>query len=140
MIWMTWRQFRAQAVVAAAALAVAAVYLVILGAQIRHTYTTDLAHCRGSQEGCTSVMAQFTGEYKLQLELLSALLIAAPGVIGIFWGAPLVTREFEAGTHRLVWNQSVTRRRWLAAKLLLLCLASMAAAGLFSLLDRKSVV
>ena len=40
-----------------------------------------------------------------------------PALIGVFWGAPLVARELEAGTHRLVWNQSVTRTRWLATKL-----------------------
>jgi ABC-type transport system involved in multi-copper enzyme maturation permease subunit len=52
----------------------------------------------------------------------------------MFWGAPLVARELEAGTHRLVWNQGVTRRRWLAVKLLFMGLASMVAVGLFSLL------
>ena len=41
----------------------------------------------------------------------------APALIGVFWGAPLVARELEAGTHRLVWTQSVTRTRWLATKL-----------------------
>ena len=35
-------------------------------------------------------------------------------MIGAFWGAPMVARELETGTHRLVWNQSVTRTRWLA--------------------------
>ena len=45
------------------------------------------------------------------------LLLAVPGLIGIFWGAPLVTRELEERTDRLVWNQSVTRTRWLAVKL-----------------------
>jgi ABC-type transport system involved in multi-copper enzyme maturation permease subunit len=134
MIWLTWRQFRVQAISAAVVLAVAAVYLVILGAQIRHTYNTDLALCRTSQGGCTSLMAEFTNKYKLQVELFDVLLIVAPGIIGIFWGAPLVARELEAGTLRLVWNQSVTRRRWLATKLLVLALASMAAAGLSSLL------
>ena len=29
----------------------------------------------------------------------------------------MVARELEAGTHRLVWTQSVTRNRWLATKL-----------------------
>ncbi|MEE3922030.1 hypothetical protein V2I01_38495 [Micromonospora sp. BRA006-A] len=29
-----------------------------------------------------------------------------PALIGAFWGAPLVARELEQGTHRLVWNQS----------------------------------
>jgi hypothetical protein len=56
-----------------------------------------------------------------------------PAIIGLFWGAPLVARELEAGTHRLVWNQSVTRTRWLAVKLGLTGLAAMTAAGLGSL-------
>jgi hypothetical protein len=40
-----------------------------------------------------------------------------PVLVGWFWGVPLLTREFERGTHRLAWTQSVTRRRWLVAKL-----------------------
>ena len=35
----------------------------------------------------------------------------------MFWGAPLLAREFETGTFRLAWTQSVTRTRWLAVKL-----------------------
>ena len=61
-------------------------------------------------------------------------LIVVPGLIGAFWGAPLLTREVEAGTHRLVWNQTVTRTRWLAVKCGLIGLASAVAAGLFSLM------
>jgi hypothetical protein len=52
-----------------------------------------------------------------------------PLLVGIFWGAPLLAREFERGTHRLAWTQSVTRLRWLSAKLGWLGLA-VAVAGL----------
>ena len=31
----------------------------------------------------------------------------APALLGIFWGAPLVAREYETGTYRLAWTQSV---------------------------------
>jgi ABC-2 family transporter protein len=55
------------------------------------------------------------------------------GGIGLFWGAPLIARELEAGTHRLVWNQSITRTHWLAVKLGLVGLAAITAAGLGSL-------
>jgi hypothetical protein len=55
-----------------------------------------------------------------------------PAVIGIFWGAPLLARELETGTHRLAWNQSVTRTRWLAAKLLIAGTATAATTGLLS--------
>jgi hypothetical protein len=50
----------------------------------------------------------------------------------MFWGAPLVTRELDAGTHRLAWTHT-TRTRWLVAKLALIGLAATAAAGLLSL-------
>src|SRR4029077_7621347 len=55
-------------------------------------------------------------------------------LIGMFWGAPLVSREFEAGTFRLAWTQGVTRTRWLAVKLGLGAVASAAIAGLLSLM------
>jgi hypothetical protein len=34
---------------------------------------------------------------------------------GAFWGAPLLGREYECGTHRLAWTQSVPMWRWPAA-------------------------
>jgi ABC-type transport system involved in multi-copper enzyme maturation permease subunit len=133
MIWMTWRQFRAQAATAFAALVVLTAYLVILGLQIRSTYNGDLAQCHASG-GCAGLLVQFENEYSARLTILSYLLIAVPGLIGIFWGAPLVARELENGTHRLVWNQSVTRGEWLLVKLALVGLLGMAAAGAFSLM------
>ena len=60
-------------------------------------------------------------------------MLVLPALIGIFWGAPLIARELDAGTHRLVWNQSVTRTRWLAVKLGLIGLAAVAVVGLGSL-------
>ncbi|MBF9130557.1 ABC transporter permease subunit [Plantactinospora sp. S1510] len=134
MIWMSWRQFRTQAVVGAVALTALAIYLVILGMQIRHSYDAAPALCQSLGDGCTAPMNEFTQRYSTRLYLLDGLLIAVPGIVGTFWGAPLVTRELEAGTHRLAWNQSLTRRRWLAVKLLVVGVAGMAATGLFSLL------
>ena len=61
-------------------------------------------------------------------------MMLAPAVIGMFWGAPLVARELEAGTHRLVWNQSVTRTRWLVIKVGLIALSAMVVAGVLGLL------
>lgn len=39
------------------------------------------------------------------------VVLAVPAVIGMFWGAPLISRELETGTHYLAWNQGVTRTR-----------------------------
>jgi hypothetical protein len=80
------------------------------------------------------VLSSFVSEYDAPISYLGYALIAVPGVIGLFWGAPLIARELEAGTHRLVWNQSVTRARWLAVKLAVVGLIAMGVAGTYSLL------
>ncbi|HEX7996060.1 MAG TPA: hypothetical protein VF506_19240, partial [Streptosporangiaceae bacterium] len=61
---------------------------------------------------------------------LVLLVNVVPYVAGVFWGAPLASREFETGTQDVVWQQSVTRRRWLAIKVGLIGLIAMAAAAL----------
>jgi hypothetical protein len=63
---------------------------------------------------------------------LSVLVVAVPGVLGVFWGAPLVAGELESGTFRLAWTQDVSRLRWLALRLGVPGLAAAAAAGLVS--------
>jgi ABC-2 family transporter protein len=138
MIWLTWRQFRAQSVAAVAALIACAIVLGLTRARLADLYgTTGVAHCHG--DGCAAAAANFlnlvnTGFANHLPLLFGTALIVVPAIIGIFWGAPLITRELETGTGHLVWNQSVSRTRWLVTKLAIVGLASMAAAGLFSLL------
>jgi ABC-type transport system involved in multi-copper enzyme maturation permease subunit len=133
MIWMSWRQFRTQALAGIALAVVLAVYLVILGTQVRHTYNTDYSICRANG-GCSDLMHAFTGQYSLRFNLIGYVLIVVPGLLGVFWGAPLITRELETGTHQLVWNQSVTRARWLSAKLLVVGAITVALVAAYSVL------
>lgn len=128
MIWLTWRQFRVQAAAAAAALAVLAVVFGVTG--------PGLAHLSATSHSANYFLAQVGagGVYKNLYLLGIGVLFLAPAIIGAFWGAPVITRELEAGTFRLAWSQSVTRTRWLAVKVGLLGLASMATAGLLSLM------
>lgn len=108
MIWLTWRQFRVQASAVAAVLVVAVALLL----SVRPTHTDkDAALLYGG--------------------LLAMYVL--PALIGIFWGVPTVARELEAGTHNVAWNQTVTRARWLAAKLAIPGGAAMVATGLLSL-------
>jgi ABC-2 family transporter protein len=128
MIWLTWRQFRAQAVAAAAALAVLAIVFAVTGPHLVHMY--DTAASPGSFLTQVNADSTYTTLYLLGI----GVMFLAPAIIGVFWGAPLITRELEAGTFRLAWNQSVTRIRWTAVKIGLVGLASMATAGLLSLM------
>jgi len=75
---------------------------------------------------CQTATSLFRDKYQGPVDLTGAFLLAVPALIGIFWGAPLITRELETGTHKLVWNQSVTRTRWLATKLIVIALISVA--------------
>jgi hypothetical protein len=64
---------------------------------------------------------------------------AVPVIIGVFLGAPLLAREYTAGTVRFAWTQGIGRTRWAAATLGLLGAAVAAGAGLLGLLTQWSV-
>ena len=134
MIRFAWTQFRTQAAVGAGLLAVVAVVFAVTGIQLAHSYDAAVALCR-QQGNCASLSGFFPSDgYRRVNKSLDAAALAVPGLIGMFWGAPLFAREFEAGTFRLAWTQGVTRTRWLAAKLSVAGLAAIAAAELFSLM------
>lgn len=134
MIWLAWRQFRVQAVVALALLVALAVVMLVTGLHLRDLYdASGIATCKVHGD-CATVEATFLAHESFLRNLLGPLLLAIPVLTGIFWGAPLLARELENGTYRLAWTQSVTRTRWLATKITLVGLASIAVAGLFSLM------
>jgi hypothetical protein len=133
MTWLTWRQFRAQAAVMAAALAALAVILALTGAGLADDYSSGIAACTGQSGGCSQFVQRFFHDHHGSFITVTAVVLFVPALIGLFCGAPLIARELEAGTDRLVWNQSISRSRWLAVKLGLVGLAAIAAAGLGSL-------
>jgi len=133
MIWLTWRQFRVQAAAMAAALAGLAVILGVTGASLADDYAAGIAACTAEGSGCSDFVNRFFQDHQNPFLAVTAVMLILPALIGLFWGAPLIARELEAGTHRLVWNQSITRTRWLTVKLALTALAVVIAAGLGSL-------
>ena len=133
MIRFAWLQFRTQAAIAFGALAIIAIALAITGPHLIHVYDTTITTCK-SQKDCGSAAAAFLHGNSTLRTWLGILVVVAPGIVGVFWGAPLAAREFEAGTHRLVWTQSVSRTRWLTAKISVIGLASILVAGLLSLM------
>ena len=139
MIRLSWLQFRAQAVTAGAALAAFAILLAVTGPHLASLYAASTI--TGCRSGTCSFAAntflsrlQATSPYPIVYLLGSALILAAPAITGIFWGAPLIARELETGTYQLAWTQSITRARWLVVKLALAGLAAMAVTEALSLI------
>ena len=131
MIRLTWLQFRVQALAGAIALAVVGIVLAITGPSLHQLYSTALdCHANGD---CATATAAFLGkDHTLQI-IINVLVEVAPALVGLFWGAPLVAREFETGTFRLAWTQT-TRTRWIAIKLAAIGLAGIALTGILSLI------
>jgi hypothetical protein len=132
MIWLTWRQFRGSVAMMAALLVVLIAVLALTRPGLVSDYSTGIAGCV-QDDTCGRFYDRFFGQHDLPFMAVSLLVLLLPALVGLFWGAPLITRELEAGTHLLVWNQSVTRGRWLAVKLGLTGLVAMAAACLCGL-------
>jgi ABC-type transport system involved in multi-copper enzyme maturation permease subunit len=116
MIWLTWRQFRAQAITAVVALALFAILLAVTESHMASLYdASGLTGCHG--DTCAGLASQFlqnltsgrgvpvlpdgSNLYVILYFLSVLVILAAPAILGIFWGAPLIARELETGTHRL---------------------------------------
>ncbi|MEN3361336.1 MAG: hypothetical protein V7637_5318 [Mycobacteriales bacterium] len=132
MIRLTWRQFRTPAAVALAAVLVVAALAALTGPDLAHVYAATMAACRPTGD-CSSATEAFLRTDSVLRTTFGTLVTVVPALLGVFWGAPLIAREIEAGTFPLVWTQSVTRTRWLVVKLAVVGLASTLAAGLLSL-------
>jgi hypothetical protein len=107
---LVWRLHRNQAYVAGAALVATGVLLLITGITMARHYHAFLASCAAARS-CGSASHLFAGDSAVT-SLVDATM-AVPLLFGLFWGAPLLAREFEDGTHNLAWTQGVTRIRWL---------------------------
>lgn len=132
MTWLALRQFRVQAIVAGLFLLGVGTAFALTGPHLLHVYDTTVQHCAAHGD-CGPVDSAFGSTDRLLQHLIEASVIV-PALMGAFWGAPLAAREFESGTFRLAWTQGVTRTTWLVTRIAVGALASIATAGLFSLM------
>ena len=136
MIWFTWRQFRAQFWIALGLVVALGAAFLIAQREVMAAYTTTgLAGCTTNCDSLVDTFVQDVTRGTAQeiYRMGIAVMYVAPALIGAFWGAPMIARELETGTHRLAWNQSVTRTRWLVTKLVGVGGVAVAATGLLSL-------
>lgn len=128
MIWLTWRQHRKQALFTLVALGVLAAIMVPTGLSMHSKYDSlGLAACQATlgsaplvrqteaMMNCAGLGHQFQQQFS-GMVFVAVLFVVLPVLVGVFFGAPLIAREVEQGTHRLVWTQGVSRLRWALVK------------------------
>jgi hypothetical protein len=132
MTWVVWRQHRNQAYFAAAALAAFAVLMLVTGLRMVSQYHSALTLCAATHS-CSNLASTLSLEVP-GLSAIVTLTVVVPCLLGVFWGGPLVAREFETGTSQFAWMQSIPRGRWLAVTIGWILLAAAAWGGAVSAL------
>ncbi|WLQ41737.1 ABC transporter permease subunit [Streptomyces laculatispora] len=66
------------------------------------------------------------------LQYAGVAMMVLPAAVGLFVAGPMIGRELEDGTYRLSWSQSVTPNRWLAAKLAVPAVLTVAGVSVLS--------
>jgi hypothetical protein len=131
MAWVTWRQHRLQLYVMGALVGLLGLSALLSSIPIRNAYNRQAVESclpPTARSGCELIVSHFNTTFAAP-DAIARYLIVLPALAGLFVGAPLLAREFEQGTYRLAWTQSMTRRRWLLSKTLVLCIATAVAGG-----------
>ncbi|MGH8956828.1 MAG: hypothetical protein ACRDVF_17635 [Microbacterium sp.] len=162
MTWLVWRQHRKQLLFGAAALLVLGAFFLATGMPMRDRFersglpgclpqtidSTVVANLYTENPGggdaganvddatatitrCAQTADEFYDDYQYVFDV-GLLLLVLPMLVGMFWGAPLVARELEHGTHRLVWAQGTSRLRWAATKIGLVSVGVLAITAIYA--------
>lgn len=121
MNWFVWRQHRKQFLVFIVLLAGFAALLIPTSVNFWHTYQQALSNCaqHPALYSCSDLSdTLFTSQADGLIRIAEvAGTFGLPLLAGLFIGSPLLAKEYEEGTNKLAWTQSVSRRKWLTTKL-----------------------
>jgi hypothetical protein len=124
MLWLTWRQHRWQIIVGAAV----TVGMLLWMMSTAHEITTALAQCPGdvcARGAGADRQDQLNRGYSFATYELNTVTFLPLG-LGLFWGVPVLAREYEQRTLMLAWSQDVSPLKWLWSKLAILGVAATA--------------
>ena len=121
MNWFVWRQHRKQFLVFALLLAAFAALLIPSGIHFWHAYQQALVNCAQhpaiySCNDLTDTLLTSRADGFVRVAVVMGT-FGLPILVGLFVGAPLIAKEYEEGTNKLAWTQTVSRRKWLTTKM-----------------------
>jgi hypothetical protein len=129
---LIWRLHRQQAIFAGAAFVLLAALLLVTGVNMAGAYHSALSRC-GATHSCGDLSSDLFHSDGIVIDLVNFTFVV-PLLFGLFWGAPLIAKEFEQGTQDLAWTQGVTRRRWMTSNVGCALFAAVVWGGSLSLL------
>ena len=135
----TWRQHRKQFLILGILLAAFAALTIPTGLHFWHTYQSTLAGC--AQNPANPTCSDISGNLfqsnidQILFHFVPVAILFLPILLGMFWGAPFLAREYSDGTNSLAWTQSVSRRKWLSVKLIWILAATVLFIGAFAALN-----
>lgn len=114
---------------AGVALAISSLFVAahLEGVASRHPACFGLTAVGGSD--CIGAQAEFAPWEQIGENLLW-IGWAAPVLVGVMWGAPIVAREIEQHTAPITWSLAVSRSRWLAGRAMPIAVATVLLLGL----------
>jgi hypothetical protein len=119
MLWVTWRQHRGLLISVAVVFVAAVAALLVYGQRIHRDYAI-LRACRpAASSACQGLSGYFNSTDWHLANYLQVALLAAPVLLAMFAGPPVVARDLENSTYRYAWTQGIGRVRWTVAKLVI---------------------
>jgi hypothetical protein len=141
--WVTLRQRRGAMIGVSVLLGLIAIYLVIMAIIQNNAYAAVTACHPAAAVKCQQLAQDFSSTYwgghnsALQsggAQTVSSLMFVVPVLLGVFVGAPLISRELDTGTFRFAWTQGAGRTRWALSTLVLPAVLLTAVTGAFTAL------
>ena len=111
MIWLIWRRYRVLIALTVIVLGGLGIWMLLLGHAYDRAVVSSACH---RDAGCDI----YNGFLSLsdQADVINLLLLFAPCLLGMVFGAPLVAGELENYTNRLAWTQGKSRTKWIIVK------------------------
>ena len=116
MLWVTWRQHRGLLISVVVVFATAVASMLVYGRQIHNDFAI-LRACRPAASSACQGLSNYFNSTDWHLgNYLRVAVLAAPVLLAMFAGPPVVARELENSTYRYAWTQGIGRVRWTVAK------------------------
>jgi hypothetical protein len=133
-LWLAWRQQRGLVFGLLTLLAACAVWTVWQRTAMTGALPPAHPACKG-WNGCEDpALDAVVGRYSAPITALAVVSAVFPALVGMFWGAPLLAREWETGTYRLTLSQEAGPLRWLAGRLGLAAVCAAVGAAVLAVL------